>query len=375
MYRLFELQSLVTRKLGICRKCFYIAAAGTIISWTLYLTIELLFPVFLRLLFIVAIAFSVAWVSHLAAYYIRVFLPLSKARKSLGERGVELSVTSLEPEKVTGAITVGDIGLRFESAFADNTVSLSIRDLQNRSLLVVQERAGTSERSILDGRLHMALPVLDFSDDMSEREIAALTEKMLAEMSVEGEESVFDELQALPEFRLLPVLSKALGKLGVSGSRYQATLPLHVWAMGAYRWQQSHPDGELPPGREPDVVYRIKHPFQDQLTVPNFADFFYDDVVPCGGTHFGDHIFIYPPGYDEPWDPGCQHDCERFPNRDNGCFGMCGPGCTCWSAICLDCCYHPGCAIHDTWCRKCEAGSTKHCLLCYSPPALIGFWC
>lgn len=375
MYRVFELQNLITRKLGICRKCFYIATVGAIISWGLFLSIDLLFPILLRFLFLVAIAFSVIWISHLVAYYFRVYVPLSKARQSMKEQEAELSITSLEPEKAIGTLKVDNIGVLFEATFADNAVSLHIRDLQNRDLLVVQERAGVSERSILDGRLKVSLPVLDFSEDMSEREIEALTEKMLAEVSIEGEEAVFDELQAVPEFRLLPVLSKALGKLGYGGSAYPATLPLHVWAMGAYRWQQNHRDGELPPGREPGVVYRIKHPFQDQLTVPNLLDFFYDDVVPCGGTRFGDHIFMHPPGYEEPWDTTCQWDCERYPNRDNGCYGMCGPGCECWSAICLDCCYHPGCAIHDSWCRKCDDGSTSHCALCYSPPALIGFWC
>jgi len=35
----------------------------------------------------------------------------------------------------------------------------------------------------------------------------------------------------------------------------------------------------------------------------------------------------------------------------DGCNGMCGPSCTCWHAVCSDCCWHPGCALHDSYCR------------------------
>jgi len=34
------------------------------------------------------------------------------------------------------------------------------------------------------------------------------------------------------------------------------------------------------------------------------------------------------------------------------CFGLCGPSCLCWYALCGDCCYHPGCAAHDAQCRN-----------------------
>lgn len=43
--------------------------------------------------------------------------------------------------------------------------------------------------------------------------------------------------------------------------------------------------------------------------------------------------------------------CQEYPNRDQDCFGMCGPSCTCWRIICGDCCLHQGCAEHDKCCR------------------------
>ena len=43
--------------------------------------------------------------------------------------------------------------------------------------------------------------------------------------------------------------------------------------------------------------------------------------------------------------------CPKCP-IGNGCLGLCGPGCTCWSWACGDCCYHQGCYDHDLCCEK-----------------------
>jgi hypothetical protein len=32
---------------------------------------------------------------------------------------------------------------------------------------------------------------------------------------------------------------------------------------------------------------------------------------------------------------------------------MCGAGCSCWSWVCGDCCYHDFCAVHDDLLRAC----------------------
>jgi len=39
------------------------------------------------------------------------------------------------------------------------------------------------------------------------------------------------------------------------------------------------------------------------------------------------------------------------PGNDN-CQGMCGKGCSCWSFVCGDCCFHRGCYEHDKCCEK-----------------------
>lgn len=46
----------------------------------------------------------------------------------------------------------------------------------------------------------------------------------------------------------------------------------------------------------------------------------------------------------------CMNTCPPCPN-DN-CFGMCGKGCSCWSWVCGDCCWHVGCYYHDKCCAE-----------------------
>ncbi|XP_078376497.1 uncharacterized protein LOC144659841 [Oculina patagonica] len=41
----------------------------------------------------------------------------------------------------------------------------------------------------------------------------------------------------------------------------------------------------------------------------------------------------------------------RFNPNDNDCLGMCGPGCSCWSFVCGNCCYNQLCFEHDKCCR------------------------
>ena len=58
----------------------------------------------------------------------------------------------------------------------------------------------------------------------------------------------------------------------------------------------------------------------------------------------------------------CFDECPPCPEQD--CLGMCGPGCTCWSFVCGDCCWHLGCYGHDLCCRD-NFVSTK-CLFPFS---------
>ena len=63
-------------------------------------------------------------------------------------------------------------------------------------------------------------------------------------------------------------------------------------------------------------------------------------------------------------DNGATCSSNRCPFRkyDNDCFGMCGPGCTCWDFVCDDCCVHQYCLTHD----QCCADAGFYTLTCFS---------
>ena len=65
-----------------------------------------------------------------------------------------------------------------------------------------------------------------------------------------------------------------------------------------------------------------------------------------------------------------QHNREKRCSRPtaNKCRGMCGPGCTCWSWYCGDCCWHRGCYEHDLCCKKSRFSS-----YCFTPPKCASF--
>jgi hypothetical protein len=129
----------------------------------------------------------------------------------------------------------------------------------------------------------------------------------------EGDSNALDAMLQLPEIAQLPALSRALGVRGFTGSDYPAVLALHKTA------------------RESASALGIN---VEKLDTPQST------------------------GY-----------CQAYPNSGNDCYGMCGNGCSCWSWVCGDCCYHGGCAKHDDWCRQ---GQWYYCYNITAVIALFG---
>jgi hypothetical protein len=377
-----QLRDLFLRKLGICRRCILTATAGMVLSWALFILLNALFdsPLLLSLvglILLVALAFSVVWLGHMLAYYFRVLLPLSAARRNSQVVRADLTLSAADSKQVAGAFTQGTSGLSFEAAVHQENLSLSIDNPEGRNLLTLEEKEGLFEISILGGDLRISFPRFPLADDLTKEEMAAAAEEYLSQVSVFGEQDTLRRLQELPDYELLPLLSKTLGKLGFSGDRFPAAVALHHLALGALRFRhEQRRAGDEGPGDnddQPDVVYRIKHPFQDELRVPRLMDFFDDGTVPCLPP-FLNEIYLYEAGRDESW-MSCGSPCKSgkgrsYPNRSDNCFGMCGPGCECWSLICGDCCYHQVCADHDTFCRS-EGAKAK--LACWTGFPYRGF--
>jgi hypothetical protein len=161
--------------------------------------------------------------------------------------------------------------------------------------------------------------------------------------AIQGDRRLLDELVKSREFALLPELSYALGLPAATGHRYRPSLVLHAFGLSAAGLL-----GGVDPAR-PGVVYRWKLP--PWMQRPDVRGIF-DRFAPTdcwSGPEEGPNL----EGLPMCEGPGC----ERYPNRDQDCFGMCGAGCECWSWICGDCCFHDFCADHDALLRRCEGSA------------------
>ncbi len=134
-----------------------------------------------------------------------------------------------------------------------------------------------------------------------------------AQVAQAGDPSAAAELNTQAEMKLLPMLSKLLGERGINGRDYPATYALHLLASRIADSADSSLGESLSPA-SPEVL-------------------------------------------------ACK-DLRKDPNK-NECYGMCGRGCSCWTWVCGDCCYHKGCAYHDTQCRTCSVTNPNACRLCY----------
>lgn len=230
-----------------------------------------------------------------------------------------LTLTVVAPDRVAGVFNDvdEDLTISFDASRVGDTVQLELRD-HRQELLSIETVGDTYVTRYLDGKLTI---VADKAVATMQAE-EATDARMQELLTVDGDVAVFDELLHTPAMAVLPWLSRALGAEGLTGNHMPATLALHrtakQTAMGL--------DIQLPPL----------------------------DAVVVGDVRISTCL-----------------DLSTDPNND-GCFGMCGRDCNCWSWVCGDCCYHGGCATHDTWCRT---GGFWASIACYSPAAIVALWC
>ena len=159
--------------------------------------------------------------------------------------------------------------------------------------------------------------------------------------NVQGDSRFLNTFFGSREYSLLPELSYALGLAGATGRDYRPSLALHAMGLGAGKLLGVNPSS-------PGVVYRYKLP--PKAKGPDPRALFEWHSEGDKGCWSG-----YEDGVNDENLPPCPKPCKSYPNRQNDCFGMCGPGCSdCWDWICGDCCYHDFCAEHDALLRECE---------------------
>jgi hypothetical protein len=204
-----------------------------------------------------------------------------------------LQLSEASKERITGEFTREGLTVKFDSIRTATVFSFEIRAADGRSLIKGEKIEQNFVTTVLDGRLSI------FYGDTVETNILH-----------EGDQAALAELEALPEYALLPWLSYELGVRGYTGNDYPSVLALHMFNRAvADRLQIAIPAVEL---EAPTTFPRE----EGYCTAPT----------------------------------------------SNNCYGKCGPGCTCWGFVCGDCCYHYGCAKHDGYCRGSGFWDTAKCV-------------
>jgi hypothetical protein len=211
--------------------------------------------------------------------------------------GITLSTST--PQRIAGMYTdgAGDT-LKFDLAKVNDDVYVDLTGNGGRPILHIETNADDYNFTYMSGGLTL------HTTKQFVAQVHAETQTTPSSVSTSGfawsgDMHVLDDMLALPEIKQLPTLSRALGARGITGMDYPAVLALHKVAQQAA------------------TAFSVNVP-QLNISQPQKAY------------------------------------CDAYPNTSNNCYGMCGPGCSCWSWVCGDCCYHWGCAVHDDWCRDGE---------------------
>jgi len=231
---------------------------------------------------------------------------------TVGADGVTLTVAT--HERLSGAYSdaAGNL-LRFETARIGDDLYFDLTGIGGRQIIHIETVGDNYEFSYMGGALKMHTTKAFVAQARAQAE-AAPDAVSTDGFVFEGDTHALDAMLQLPEIAQLPALSRALGVRGITGSEFPASLALHKAA------RQS----------------------ADALGI-NVEKL--DTAQAVSGL------------------------CSAYPNSSNSCYGMCGSGCSCWSWVCGDCCYHYGCAVHDSWCRE---GKWWYCYNITAVIALFG---
>jgi hypothetical protein len=215
------------------------------------------------------------------------------------------------PERLTGDyVTPSGATITFDTARAGDNLFIHL-STKDHVLIHAETTASTYVFHYLDSRLTLTVDKAWIAEVQAAPDGAAAQDE--SQMHWDGDMAVLDEMLAIPEVKDLPNLSRTLGSMGFTGSAFPASLALH----------------------------KVARQSADALGI---------EVQPLQVAS------------ENPF-------CTPYPNQGNNCYGMCGPGCSCWSWVCGDCCYHNGCARHDDWCRQ---GQWYYCYNITAVIALFG---
>jgi hypothetical protein len=320
---------------------------------------------------------------------VRTDRPQSRDRNDLNvevrdHRILEVEVTEATPTQLRGVARRGRIGLKFESRKEGGEFQYFVTTLDDQ-VIAMGRNDGVSVIGAFGPAASIAIGKADLErfrqeteapkgDDVEvkARELAGVSDQLEAIAQVQGDIASAQATIATPEYALLPLLSDQLARAGMIGSIYQPSFAIHALGMAAVSMLEASTTEapqvlevqRLPSDMRRSVTGRIG----DLLAPENAFGF-------CWDTDQGANV------EDLPQCPLGPLQCAG-PDRGgdaigDDCFGACGPGCTCWSSLCGDCCFNNKCAIHDTITGNCSWNPVDwgSCLTAANPVWLVGWGC
>ena len=224
-----------------------------------------------------------------------------------------ITLTASSNGRLTGAYSSAGHLLRFDSARSNDDMYFDLTGDDGKQIIHIETIGDNYEFSYMGGALKMHTTKAFVAAQRAQSAVnpdGVSTDGFV----FDGDTHALDAMLQLPEMALLPTLSRALGVRGITGAQFPASLVLHKTAR-----QSAQALGI--------TVEKLDTPLSQS-------------------------------GY-----------CTSYPNQGNDCYGMCGMGCSCWSWVCGNCCYHGGCAQHDSWCRQ---GKWYYCYNITAVIALFG---
>ncbi len=229
--------------------------------------------------------------------------------------GESLTLRERSTIRVAGSFAHAGVLVSFDSVRSANEVVFTLRDHEQAVVFRAQSDTKSYSIEFYGGELKATGTINEtVTKDGAPR---------LAAPKITGDGALAKKFGESPEYKTLPWLSRALAANGVVGSEVPSSLYLHGIALSSAQI--------------------------NKIVVPDVA-------VPMLNAR-----------------PAPCPDQRKDPCK-NSCFGMCGPGCTCWKWVCGDCCTHVGCLTHDVTCRLCDCSITNFsdCILCYTAISFLG---
>lgn len=187
------------------------------------------------------------------------------------------------------------------------------------------------------------------------------------EEDVEREAQVTRDLMDTELGKSLPGLSKyVFDQHGQFGYENEGLMLLHQLALFSHQ----HHDGahtEHNGRQKRNVLGQFFGGSDGKLESNRVEGVFSGEVVSiCNGRYLAPHggctIDLGVQGSDNKCEdkPG-REPARQFSAKDisRGCYGLCGPWCSCWPHVCGDCCWHPGCNEHDKYCEDPDSHACK----------------